>query len=169
MLLNGELVYGQKLVQIIEKYLDKYLEPLIPDPEKRKNITMAEFKEKLGINLIFTGSDLNDKELRILSAKATPQLPVKYACRISAGFPFFFPPIYWQEKWGKYLDEDITGNKLVDGGMMFNLPTALLSSSKYFREKYISSDPIPDESIIAFSFVEHTVSLGLLVGEKKER
>ena len=52
---------------------------------------------------------------------------------------------------------------------MFNLPTALLSSSKYFREKYISSDPIPDESIIAFSFVEHTVSLGLLVGEKKER
>ena len=95
MIINGELVYGQKLVHLIEKYLDKYLEPLIPDPEKRKNITMAEFKEKLGINLIFTGSDLNDKELRILSAKATPQLPVKYACRISAGFPFFFPPIYW--------------------------------------------------------------------------
>ena len=101
MLINGELVYGQVLVQMVEGFLDKYLGKFgIEDSKKRKNITLAEFKEKVGVNLILTGSDLTDKQLRIFTATTTPKLPVKFACRISAGFPFFFPPIYWQKEWG---------------------------------------------------------------------
>ena len=64
---------------------------------------MAEFKEKVGVNLILTGSDLTAQTLRIFSAKTSPDLPVKFACRISSGVPFFFPPIYWLEEWGLYL------------------------------------------------------------------
>ena len=152
MLFNGELVYGQTLVHMLEKLLDKYLEDYIPDSEKRKNITMAEFKAALGVNLILTGSDLTSKDVRIFTAATCPDLPVKYACRISTGFPFFFPPIYWQEEWGQYLGKDITGNKMIDGGWLLNLPTVLLRSPPYFREKYLGTGPIPEESIMAFSF-----------------
>jgi len=31
-------------------------------------------------------------------------------------------PIIWQNAWGKYLNEDITGNVFVDGGMLSNFP-----------------------------------------------
>ena len=95
MLINGEITYGQVLVQIIEKFLDKYLKPYLHCPEKRKNVTMAELKHIRKVNLIITGTDLTSRTLRIFSATTTPDLPVKYAVRISAGFPFFFPPIYW--------------------------------------------------------------------------
>ena len=141
-LISGEIAYGQRLVQMIEKLLDKYLTPFIDDPVKRKNITMAEFKEVLGVNLIFTGSDLTSKDLRVMSATSTPKVPVKYAWRISASFPFFYPPVYWQSEWGLYAGQDIAGHKLVDGGWMLNQPAALLRSPPYFREKYISPDPI---------------------------
>ena len=152
MLFNGELIYGQTIVHMLERVLDKYLEDYIPDPNKRKNVTMAEFKAALGVNLILTASDLTSKDVRIFTAATCPDLPVKYACRISAGFPFFFPPIYWLEEWGLYLGKDITGHKLVDGGWLLNLPTTLLMSTPYFREKYLGADPIPPESVLAFSF-----------------
>ena len=152
MLINGEIVYGQKLVQMIEKLLDKYLAPYIDDPIKRKNITMGEFKEVLGVNLIFTGSDLTSKDLKVLSATSTPDVPVKFGCRISTCFPFFYPPVYWQSEWGLYAGTDITGHKLIDGGWMLNLPTVLLTSPPYFREKYISPEPIDPNKIIAFSY-----------------
>lgn len=45
---------------MVEVFLDKYLEGKIADPQKRKDITMAEFKEVVGVNLILTGSDLCD-------------------------------------------------------------------------------------------------------------
>ena len=137
---------------MLEKLLDKYLEDYIPDSEKRKNVTMGEFRAALGVNLIITGTDLTSKDVRILTAATSPHLPVKYAIRISTGFPFFFPPIYWKEEWGRHLDEDITGHKLVDGGWLLNLPTVLLRSPPYFQKKYLGTDPIPEESIMAFSF-----------------
>ena len=116
---------------------------------------MAEFKEVVGVNLILTGSDLNDQVLRIFTAKTTPKLPVKFACRMSAGFPFFFPPVYWQPSWGLYLEkEKLDNHKFVDGGLILNLPTMLLSSSEYFLKKYIGCEAIPNDSIIAFSFVK---------------
>ena len=43
---------------------------------------------------------------------------------------------------------------MIDGGLLLNLPTPLLSSSECFRKKYITDDPIPPNSIIAFSFVQ---------------
>ena len=91
---------------------------------------MVEFKEKVGVNLILMGSDLTAIELLIITAKTTPQLPLKFACRMSAGLPFFFPPFYWQEKWGQtYMGKPIIGHKIIDGGLLLNLPTMLLSSS----------------------------------------
>ena len=102
--------------------------------------------------MIFTGSDLTSKDLKVLSATSTPDIPVKFGCRISTCFPFFYPPVYWQSEWGLYAGTDITGHKLIDGGWMLNLPTVLLTSPPYFREKYISPEPIDPNKIIAFSY-----------------
>ncbi len=129
MLLNGEVVYGQAMVDMLESFLQEYA--------GNKNITMAQFKQKFGVNLIVTGSDVTSNILRVFSAKSTPDLPVKFACRMSSGVPFYFPCMYWQPEWGKYLGKDITMNKIVDGGMLLNLPTEILSSSKEFQHKYL--------------------------------
>lgn len=53
--------------------------------------------------------------------------------------------------------EKLDGHKFVDGGLILNLPTMLLSSSEYFLKKYIGCDSIPNDSIIAFSFVKDEV------------
>ncbi len=87
MVINGEIVYGQKMVTILERFLQKYAGD--------EDITMAGFKERFGVNLIVTASDIEANTLRILTPHSAPDLPVKYACRISSGFPFYFPPIYW--------------------------------------------------------------------------
>lgn len=142
MIINGEVVYGQQMVIILERFLEKYAN----DP----NITMAGFKERFKVNLIVTASDLEDKTLRIFSPHTSPDLPVKYACRISSGFPFYFPPLYWQKNWGKYRGMKIVGNRLVDGGLVMNLPTTILHSSKEFQMKYIG-ELVDTSSIFSFT------------------
>ncbi len=111
---------------------------------------MKQFKEQSGVNLIITGTDLDSEATRIFTAHSSPDLPLKYACRISAGFPFYFPPIYWLKSWGKYLGQSIEGHKLVDGGVLFNLPTALLVSSDYFQNKYYG-EVISSVEVLSFS------------------
>ena len=49
------------------------------------------------------GLRLSAKEFLIFTAKTTPQLRVKFAGRISAGFPFFFPPFYWKKNGAKLI------------------------------------------------------------------
>lgn len=75
------------MVTILERFLEKY--------GGDANITMAGFKDRFKTNLIVTASDLEANTLRIFSPHTSPELPVKYACRISSGFPFYFPPLYW--------------------------------------------------------------------------
>lgn len=68
---------------------------------------------------------------------------------MSSGIPYFFPVMYWQNGWGKYLNQDISMNQIVDGGMLLNLPTSVLASSKSFQRKYIGEE-IDSDNIVSF-------------------
>ena len=98
---------------------------------------MSQFKEATGVNLVIMGSDLTDGIPRIFSALTAPDLPVKYAVRISSGIPFYFPPLYWDPKWGKYLGESINEHMLVDGGVLWNLPIGVLAAREDIQLKYL--------------------------------
>jgi predicted acylesterase/phospholipase RssA len=48
--------------------------------------------------------------------------PVSSAILMSMCVPFIWPEVQWQRGWGNYLDQDITGHAIVDGGVLANLP-----------------------------------------------
>ena len=101
--LNGSFIAGYGLVSTVEDFLNKYLPSEVVGEYSRKNITLKEFKKVTGVNVAMVGSDITSGMPRIFSATTAPDLPVKYGVRISASIPFYFPPIYWDPKWGKYL------------------------------------------------------------------
>ncbi len=131
------------IVQVIEKFLDKYV--------KDKDITLKGLKELKKVSLIMLATDLTDRSLRVFTPMTTPDLPVKFACRMSSGFPFLFPAVYWQREWGLYMGKDISGHKMIDGGTIMNLPTPLLASSADFQMCYFG-EKIEASSIVSFSF-----------------
>ncbi len=114
-------------------------------------MTMSQFKQSTGVNLAITGTDMTANQLRIFTATTSPNLPVKYAVRISSGIPFYFPTIYWDKKWDPYLGESLKDNMFCDGGVLLNLPTQALASSSSFQEKYLG-EQIDHSSIASFSF-----------------
>lgn len=106
-------MYGVELVKAAERYLSKYA----GDPE----ITMAGFQAKFKLNLVFTALDLTDAKVCVFSATTSPNLPVKYAMRMAAGLACYFPAIFWQGEWGRYLGDDVSGHKFVDNYLLYPL------------------------------------------------
>ncbi len=107
--------YGVELMKAISKYLTNYAQ--------NAEITMAEFVARFNVNLVFPALDLTGSRLLILSATSAPALPLRYAVRIAASLPLYFPPVYWQKEWGLYMEQDLTGHLIIDSGLIvpFNL------------------------------------------------
>lgn len=151
LLLNGSYIAGYGLVKTVENFLHRYLPQSVQGDEKRRNITLGEFKAATGVNLALVGTDLSNGVARVFSATTTPNLPVKYAVRISAGTPFYFPPIYWQSEWGAYLGQSLEGKMFVDGGLLQNLPISLLTGNKDFQRTYLGEE-VDVNSVAGFNF-----------------
>lgn len=76
-------------------------------------ITLLETYQKTGVELYITGTCLNTKDAVYFSHKNFPDMPLLLAVRISISIPFYFIPIYYQ-------------NRLyVDGGVADNFPIQL--------------------------------------------
>ena len=92
------------------------------------DMTMAKFYAATGIELSLVAADTTDNQLLILNHRTAPDCPVKYAVRMSMSVPLLWEEVVWMEEWGKYRDKDITGNTVVDGGMLSNFPIELFIS-----------------------------------------
>jgi len=89
---------------------------------------LSTFK-RTGIHFSVTGTDITGKKLRIFNHLTTPNCPLLWAVRISMSIPAVWSPIVWQKDWGRYLNEDISGNVFVDGGLLSNFPIRFLIDS----------------------------------------
>lgn len=135
--------YGPKDIYDVLEQIDftkliKYIEPenLLLDPcfgisspepiiysiykfMKNKNInnkiTFLELYEMTKINLIITGTCLNDITIKYFSHSTTPDMQILKALRISISIPFIFRPYQFD------------GKLWVDGGVMNNFPIDLFN------------------------------------------
>ncbi|MBL8148870.1 MAG: patatin-like phospholipase family protein [Blastocatellia bacterium] len=118
-------------------------------------ITFKDYVQKTNCDLSIIVSNTTLSEMLVLNHRTAPDCPVAHAVRMSMSIPFLWQEVIWQSDWGKYLDQDLTGNVLVDGGVISNFPIELLTSTS-------------PEVIKIMGPVPCVPSIGLLLDEKLE-
>lgn len=81
--------------------------------------TFSELFEQTKIELVITGTNMNNGKTEYFSYKTTPDMQVWKAVRISITIPIFFTPIIFQD------------NLYMDGGILSNYPIWLFDSDDY--------------------------------------
>ncbi len=90
------------------------------------NVTLLEFQSKVSHELSVVTSDTDSKIMRVLNHRTAPNLPLAWAVRMSMSIPFVWREVIWQDSWGLYLGQSLTGHRFVDGGLLSNFPIALV-------------------------------------------
>ncbi len=111
------------------KFLEWMQEKLEAKGEGLGKATLLEFAERTGSDLSMVASDTSIQEMLVLNSRTAPDCPVAWAVRMSMSIPFVWQEVKWKAEWGKYMDNDITGNIIVDGGVLSNFPIHLLTST----------------------------------------
>lgn len=121
------------------------------------DMTMAEYFTATGIDLSLVAADTSDNQLLILNHRTAPDCPVIYAVRMSMSVPLLWEEVVWMEEWGMYRGKDITGNTVVDGGMLSNFPIEL----------FISDSPVVTD-VMGEKTTDRLDVLGFLIDETME-
>ena len=100
------------------------------EPRHFSALTLAEFHRATGVELSLVVSDTSDARLLVLNHHTAPDCPVVWAVRMSMSIPLVWDEVIWQSGWGKYLGRDVTGNVIVDGGLLSNFPIELFISDQ---------------------------------------
>jgi len=90
--------------------------------------TLLEFHDATGRDLSVVASDVTGKEMLVLNHRTAPDCPTIWAVRMSMSCPFAWQEVIWHKEWGTYRGRDLTGHKVVDGGLLSNFPINLLVS-----------------------------------------
>jgi NTE family protein len=98
---------------------------------KKRNfskMTFEEFFQATGRDLTLCVTDTTWHMMLALNHRTAPQCPVTWAVRMSMSIPLLWQEVVWQNEWGKYRDQDISGHSIVDGGVLSNFPIELFLS-----------------------------------------
>ena len=90
--------------------------------------TLLEFYERTKRDLSVVASDITGQEMLVLNHRTAPNCPTTWAVRMSMSCPFVWQEVIWQKEWGTYNGSDLTGHKVVDGGLLSNFPINLFLS-----------------------------------------
>lgn len=90
--------------------------------------SFAEFYRITGRDLSLVATDTDARLMLVLNHRTAPSLPVAWAVRMSMGIPFVWQEVLWRAEWGLYLDRDLTGHAIVDGGILSNFPMQLIAT-----------------------------------------
>ena len=146
----GGLFTGNEFLEWIkEKLADKGFDP---------NITLASFHAMVANELSLVTSDTDGPEMLVLNHRTAPDCPVAWAVRMSMSIPFVWREVVWQKEFGLYLGKDITGHRMVDGGVLSNFPIVLVDqqpSPGSHIEKIMGNDTV----------AENAGTIGLLIDE----
>lgn len=122
-------------------------------PRNFGGMTLQQFYHATKKELGLIATDTSGQQMLILNHRTAPQCPVVWAVRMSMSIPLVWQEVEWQESWGKYRDQDLTGHLIVDGGMLSNFPIELF----YSDAKHIT-DVMGDKSASEI--------IGLLIDEQ---
>ncbi len=126
-------------------------------PRKFGEMNMTQFFDATGVDLSLIASDTSQSEMLVLNHRTAPNCPVRYAVRMSMSLPLLWEEVVWKKEWGDYRGRDITGDTIVDGGMLSNFPIEL----------FLSKQP-QVTAVMGDIMTEGTNVLGFLIDEKLE-
>ncbi len=121
------------------------------------NITLAAFNAEINNELSLVASDTDGHAMLVLNHRTAPDCPVAWAVRMSMSIPFVWREVVWQAGWGNYLGQNISGHRIVDGGVLSNFPIAL-----------VDKQPLPgsyEEQVMGNTVADDARTMGLLIDE----
>lgn len=98
-------------------------------PRHFGSLNLAEFHQATGMDISLVASNTTAQRMLVLNHQTAPDCPVVWATRMSMSIPFLWQEVTWQEKWGHYLKQDISGHTVVDGAVLSNFPIELFVST----------------------------------------
>lgn len=90
---------------------------------------LLQFHQKTGVDFSVVATDVTAREMLVLNHRTAPDLPTVWAVRMSMSAPFAWPEVVWHTEWGAYRGYEMTGHRVVDGGLLSNFPIRLLVSN----------------------------------------
>jgi predicted acylesterase/phospholipase RssA len=93
-------------------------------------ITLVEFYNRTQIDLSLVASNTSKCRMMVLNHRTAPDCPLVWAVRMSMSIPFVWSEVVWRKEWGAYLGEDMTGDRIVDGGILSNFPLFLVEKEE---------------------------------------
>ena len=121
------------------------------------DMSLSEFYDATGLELSLVAADTTNSQMLILNHRTAPDCPVVWAVRMSMSIPLLWYEVLWQPEWGSYRGKDISGNTIVDGGLLSNFPIELFISTQ------------PQVTAVMGEKVTHDLNvLGFLIDESKE-
>lgn len=92
------------------------------------SLGLAALYERTGKSLTVIASDATDPAMLVLNHSTAPDLPLKWAVRMTTSVPYLLPPVSWQFEWGLYRQRRLDGHQIVDGGLLSMFPIELFLS-----------------------------------------
>lgn len=119
-----------------------------------RTTTFQEFHamtKNVGRELSVVVSDTTTAKPLVLNHRTAPRCPVAEAILMSMSVPFIWPEVQWQRNWGNYLDQDIVGHAIVDGGVLANLPMKYVVDQDNEDVKKVMGPPAKNPNkVVAF-------------------
>ncbi len=110
--------------------------------------TLAEFTQKTGRDLSVVASDITSQDMLVLNHHTAPNCPTIWAVRMSMSCPLVWQEVIWRPEWGSYCGADISGHKIVDGGLTSNFPIKLFLSKDEDVLKIMGDYQSQDDNVI---------------------
>ena len=137
--------YISDIIRIIYSYglckgdaLFQWYSDILKQITGKENITFLELYEKTNIELVITGTNLNEMKTEYFSHKLSPTMELRLAMRISTSIPLYFKSI------------QLSNTVYVDGGFLNNYPISYfdkLSSNTLGLKLMASDESISDGTI----------------------
>ena len=99
-------------------------------PRAFSKLTMEEFYAATQKDLSLVAANVSKGIKLVLNRRTAPKLPVAWAVRMSMSIPMLWQEVIWRAEWGTYREMDITGDTIVDGGLISNFPIELFISDQ---------------------------------------
>lgn len=115
-------------------------------------MTLKEFNAVTGRDLSLVAANVTKGIKLVLNHRTAPDVPVVWAVRMSMSIPLLWQEVTWRAEWGQYRGLDLTGDAIVDGGLLSNFPIELFIS-----------DQKPVQAVMGEKVSERV--LGLLIDE----
>jgi predicted acylesterase/phospholipase RssA len=123
-------------------WLERKLDQARPDGTSRafSRLTLQEFMAETGVELTLVAADTTWARMLLLNHRTAPDCPVVWATRMSMSVPLLWQEVEWKKAWGAYYTwdpdakrmepNDISGDSVVDGGLLSNFPISLFLSDR---------------------------------------